>query len=117
MITVIKTIGKYIAGDVGVDVVKSAITNFGKKTVNVLMLVGLSCFLLSLIPFELRLPNELINIFTSEWFINLMQSITFFFPVGYAFKCLIVLIIAKHIGFIVNLLKFIYTVISGGLRN
>lgn len=117
MITVIKTIGKYLVGDASIDLVKSAIINLGKKTVTVLAFVGLSCFLLSLIPFELRFPDELMEVFKSSWFINLMQTITFFFPVNYAFKCLVVLFIAKHLGFIVSFFKHIYNVISGGLSS
>lgn len=94
----------------------SAIKGLVKKAVNISLYVALAIAVLSLLPFDIAIPNFLIEILKSDFLKNLLQSISYFFPVNFALKCLAVLFLSKYYGLIKDLLVKIYRIIVGGLN-
>lgn len=105
--------GAFIAGTLG-----SAITwlgeQFAKKGVRIATSIGVVMLLLTFIPYELKLPDELIELLISDDVRNLIHAITYFYPVAFALKCLLAIFLSSHSSIIIGLLKKIYHIIVGG---
>lgn len=76
--------------------------------------VPLVLTLLYLIPFEISLPQEVVDVFTGDFFRNLMLSLTFLFPLEFGLTCLLVLLIAKHSSLFARIVQKIFSVFKGG---
>lgn len=70
--------------------------------------------LLTIIPYEIKLPQEVVNILTSDLFVNLMRSITFLFPVNFALSCLLILLLSKHSSIFAKIIAKIFRIFRGG---
>lgn len=89
--------------------------NFISSTVGrVTIAVTLVLVLLTLIPFEISIPQEIVEIFKSGLFKDLLLSLTFLFPVSFGLKCLLALLIAKHSSIFAKLVRIIFGVFTGG---
>lgn len=95
---------------------KEVFTYLGKKILTIVSYVGLATGILTLIPLDIELPEFLIEIFKSDFLKNILQSISYFFPVSFALKCLALLFLSKYLGLLINLIIKIYRVVAGGLN-
>lgn len=89
---------------------------FGKKALTITSYIALALAILTLLPFDIAFPDFLMEIFRGDFLKKLLQSISYFFPVAFALKCLAVLFLSKYYGLIKDLLVKIYRIISGGLN-
>ena len=83
-------------------------------TAKVVVSVPLVLALLYLIPFEIALPQEIIDVFTSDFFRNLMLSLTFLAPLDFALKCLLISLIARHSSLFARIVQKIFGIFKGG---
>lgn len=91
--------------------------NFISSTVGrVTIAVTLVLVLLTIIPFEISIPYEVMEVLKSGFLKDLLTSLTFLFPVGFGLKCLLALLIAKHSSIFAKLVRIIFGVFVGGDR-
>ena len=86
------------------------------KILKVASCVVIALAIIRLLPFKLAFPEFVMEIFRSDFFNTLLQSISYFFPVNFALKCLAVLFLSKYYGLIKDLLVKIYRILVGGLN-
>lgn len=78
--------------------------------------IGTALFiaLLALLPFEIGLPDEIMEVLTGDFVRHLFISLTFLFPLGFALKCLLILLMADHFELLFKIIRSIFNVIIGG---
>lgn len=64
--------------------------------------VGLYLLCCALLPFELAFPEEIVSIFSSGWFHDILVSIDFFVPVNFLLSCLVLILASKYTDILVS---------------
>lgn len=86
------------------------------KILKVASCVVIALAIIRLLPFRLAFPEFVMEIFRSDFFSTLLQTISYFFPVSFALKCLAVLILSKYISLFITIIIQTYRIIVGGLN-
>ena len=100
----------------GKDIITKIISFFTSKTGKTVLAISLFLILLEFIPFEIKIPNEIMDVLTSYLLINIFLSMTFFFPIGFALKCLLVVLMTTHSRIFLGIITRIYRIITGGFN-
>ena len=85
----------------------TAIVMILKKAVKIASVIGMYIDFCALLPFKLVFPNELMSIFTSGWFYNLISTVSFFIPVNFILSCLFLILASKYSSVITNFINWI----------
>lgn len=98
---------------VGSSILTSIINLLKNKAVRFGIIFGLFYFLISIIDFKIALPQDVYDVLVSSFVKDFFTSLTFFFPLTYAFKCIAILLLSKYFNIIINILKNVYRIIVG----
>lgn len=82
--------------NVVIDLLSAFVGDIIKMSVRVGKYVGLYILFCALLPFELSFPEEIVSIFSSGWFHNLLVSIDFFVPVNFLLSCFVLILASKY---------------------
>ena len=74
-----------------------------------IVLVGI---ILSYMPIEIGLPSSIYDFLINGFIKDVFQMACYFFPVQFAFNCLLVIFVANHFGIIINIVTWIYDIIA-----
>lgn len=110
IVTAAKYVGAFLLG----DAVKSIVNFFSKKGATIAIGVGLFLLLITLLPFEIGLPEDIYNVLVSDSTHDFIRNVSYFFPMAFAFKCLVLLLIVNYTGILTGIVKLIYKIIQGG---
>lgn len=98
----------------GSSIITKILEFLSSKTGKVVIAIPLALLLLTIIPYEIKFPDEVVNILTSDMMKNLFLSITFLFPVNFALSCLLIIFLSKHSAIFVKIAKNIFRIFGGG---
>ncbi len=68
--------------------------------------------ILSFLPITIGIPDEIYNVLMNNTIKDVFQMACYFFPVSFAFKCFLVVFIARHYSIIINFVTWLYNIIT-----
>lgn len=90
----------------------TAVVSILKKVAKIAAIISIYLAFCALLPFKLVFPNELMSIFVSGWFHELIESVAFFIPVKFVLSCIILILASKYSSIITNFINWIINKIN-----
>lgn len=82
------------------SVIGGLVSFFSQKTVKTASIVALLIALISIIPFEIALPDEFVSAFEKGGSVyQLFVSMNYFVPVGYILNCFLIIFLLNYTHF------------------
>lgn len=90
----------------GSAVVSGLVSFFSKKAVKTTSIIALLIALITIIPFEIALPDEFVSMFTKGGSIyQVFVSMNYFVPVGYLLTCFLLTFLLHYTHFFWGLFR------------
>lgn len=89
-----------------------AVVSILKKVAKVTAIIGIYLAFCALFPFKLVFPDEIMSIFVSGWFHDLVSSVAFFIPVKFVLSCIILILASRYSSIITNFINWIINKIN-----
>jgi len=86
--------------------VNSVISFFSKKTVKTATMISVLIGLLAIVPFEIKLPDDIVEVFSTDGgFYDILCQLNYFAPVAYLCSCVVLVFMIKYTKVFFDLMK------------
>lgn len=97
-----------ILGILGTSVLASIASYLSEKGLKIATAIGILILMFILIPFSLKLPNDVYSLFVTGKINLFFKSVSYFLPINFLLSCLLVVFASKYLKIYFNIIKFLW---------
>lgn len=92
----------------GTSILTSIASYLSEKGLKVATAVGILILMFFLIPFSLKLPDDVYSLFVTGKINLFFKSVSYFLPINFLLSCLLVIFASKYLKIYFNIIKFLW---------